>query len=191
MSSKYRAVGAIVIIVSVMVAWGVLMRFDDNNSQLTLIGQVPPEPNIEAFAMPTPAEPVVLPDTAFEPESHDAKAMLPEPARASARQPSEVVKPAPKPSRLIQKTPSGHAKAWVLQVASFKTRSNAQKLQQLLLADDLPAYVKAFNINGDTIHRVLVGPKLSKDHANTLSKKIASKHKLRSLMIEYKPGFAE
>ncbi len=99
-------------------------------------------------------------------------------------------------SKTSQKTMSsldaqGLPEAWVLQVGSFQDKVNAQQLQKKLVAKDLPAYVKDFNLPEGIRYRVLIGPKLSKERAAKLSKVVEKEHALISKIVRYKPGFEE
>ena len=81
--------------------------------------------------------------------------------------------------------------AWVLQVASFEDKSNAENLKLKLLDDDFPAYIKLFKLPSGQSFRVLVGPKLSKKKASAMAKSIEKKQGLKTLLVSYKPGFSE
>jgi cell division septation protein DedD len=76
-------------------------------------------------------------------------------------------------------------------VGSFTEKKNADALKNKLLAKDFPAYVKTFNVNNTRIYRVLVGPKINKKAMQQVAKNIDVMFRLNSLIMEYKPGFAE
>jgi DedD protein len=96
-----------------------------------------------------------------------------------------------KSASFAEKARDGRVKAWVLQVGSFTEKKNADALKNKLLAKDFPAYVKTFNVNNTLIYRVLVGPKINKKAMQQVAKNIDVMFRLNSLIMEYKPGFAE
>ena len=104
-----------------------------------------------------------------------------------SEKPKEVVaevkteEPKPKPVPITTKpaeTPQEDAKpklmhsAWVIQVGSFSSRENADKLTAELRKAKYPAFVDPAEINGKTLFRVQVGPEVSRDKATATLDKI-------------------
>lgn len=108
--------------------------------------------------------------------------------QAITSQKTVTTKSAPAMSSLDNR---GLPEAWVLQVGSFQDKLNAQQVQKKLVESDLPAYVKVFNLPEGKSYRVLVGPKLSKEKAAKIAKVVEKEHGLKSLIMQYKPGFEE
>ena len=77
-----------------------------------------------------------------------------------------------------QKNTAPSKTEFLLQVASFKDRSDAEQVRAELILLNLPALVEQAQIrNGETWHRVIVGPYTSKSKlASARSALISSKH---------------
>lgn len=90
-------------------------------------------------------------------------------AVAGVRQQVDGVKPRVvdlQPELIAQVTaPVDPLVRWVLQVGSFSSAGNAEKLVERLRSDGLSAYSEAVSSTGSTIHRVRVGPYLERDEA--------------------------
>lgn len=216
--NKFRLAGAAVILVSLMFAWVLLTRFDghyaSNGNQPMVVQPI----EVEAFAVPPrPSDRSVRTATSNknieQPVSFKIQNKAVNLATEQTKEPKFLssnemqVKPAlsgesstaiNKSSRLSDKSASfaekardGKVKAWVLQVGSFTEKKNADALKNKLLAKDFPAYVKIFNVNNTRIYRVLVGPKINKKAMQQVAKNIDAMFRLNSLIMEYKPGFAE
>ena len=194
-SIKYRLIGALVIVISFTLAWLLLLDHDVKRKQ-QWAEDVPPPIEIERFEVP---EPIL--DTPAAQVSTPAIAQV-----ESTPPPKPVIKPKPvvvpkaksKPAKIKKKKPvytqlnkKGLPDAWVLQVASFKEKANAKKLQQKLLKQGFPAYIKAFNLSSGRIYRILIGPKMSKSKVAAMAKKVEKKLGLKTMLVEYKPGFEE
>jgi cell division septation protein DedD len=90
-------------------------------------------------------------------------------AAARVRQSVEGVKPRIvdlQPDLAAQVTaPSDPLVRWVVQVGSFSSTGNADKLVERLRAEGLSAYKEAVSASGSTIYRVRVGPYIERDEA--------------------------
>lgn len=204
-STKYRLIGAMVIIVSFALAW--LLLLDHDVKRQTQWSERVPEPlEIERFeivrATDHQNQPVSYQVASKKADSDDnSTAVESSSIHSDTSTDSDVVaKPKPhiakgqseKKSKAYAKIGSdGLPEAWVLQVASFKEKQNARNLQQKLLKVDIPAYSKAFNLSSGRIYRVLVGPKLNKQKASDLSKRIEKELGLKTMLVQYRPGFEE
>jgi cell division septation protein DedD len=70
------------------------------------------------------------------------------------------------PERAAQvTTPSDPLVRWVVQLGSFSSKANAEKLVERVRAEGFSAYKEAISSSGATIHRVRVGPFLERDEA--------------------------
>jgi DedD protein len=75
--------------------------------------------------------------------------------------------------------------AWVVQLGSFSSKENADKLNTTLRKSGFPAFVEPIQQNTKTVYRVRVGPELLRADADTLLKKIKEKNKLNGIVLNY------
>ena len=79
---------------------------------------------------------------------------------------SDPIQPAAKPEPERMNRPNYQKSGYVVQVGSFSKKANADALVDKLVKAKYRAYTKPANINGRTIHRVLVGPEHEKSTAD-------------------------
>ena len=104
-----------------------------------------------------------------------------EPASKSvkpAKQEEKQVK-APVVVKKLEKT-SKKAK-WTLQIASFKSRENANALVKKLQAANYPAYT----ITTKTLFKVYVGPEIKRSRSESLKQEIKKKFSLDGFIVKY------
>lgn len=104
------------------------------------------------------------------------------PTAAPAAQP--VSKPAPTPAaKTVEKAPpkpvsvaaaSAAAGEWAVQVGSFGSRENADRLRGQLAGKGFPVFVTRIESRGRTFHRVRVGPAADRAGAEALLRKLGS-----------------
>jgi DedD protein len=77
--------------------------------------------------------------------------------------------------------------AWVIQMGSFKQKTNALKLVNKLRSKGYRAFIQ--NVNGDTGEntRVFVGPEHQQASARIVATELATNMKLQGIVISYKP----
>ena len=75
--------------------------------------------------------------------------------------------------------------AWVVQLGSFESKVNADKLNLSLRKAGFPAFVEPLTKNGETSYRVRVGPEILRADADALLKKIKTKMKLDGIVLNY------
>ena len=75
--------------------------------------------------------------------------------------------------------------AWVVQLGSFGTKVNADKLNLSLRKEGFPAFVEPITKKGKTTYRVRVGPEILRADADELLKKIKTKMKLDGIVLSY------
>ena len=75
--------------------------------------------------------------------------------------------------------------AWVVQLGSFSTKVNADKLNLSLRKAGFPAFVEPLTKKGKTSYRVRVGPEILRADADALLKKIKAKMKLDGIVLSY------
>lgn len=208
-SIKYRLIGAAVIVVSFIFAWWLLLDHDVHRLQ-DVQADIPEPLKIERFEIEKPKAPTVKskiekkePLSKNKLEKKLAKESQPQASKTAISKTSASKKtttpkkvsskdaPVKSKKKMSALDSQGLPEAWVLQVASFQEKANAQQLQKKLVAKKLPAYVKIFNLPDGKSYRVLIGPKLSKERVSRLSKVIEKEHGLKSMIMRYKPGFEE
>lgn len=204
---KYRLVGAAVVILSSVLAWWLLLDHDVKRSN-SWDGNMPEPMVVERFDIDAPRRPDI---DAVEVKSNQVTTV--DVTKTSADQAkskkadansgngsSEKTVKTNATSNNVQKPlKQAHSKldaenlpeAWVLQIASFQEKANAEKLKDKLLADKFAAYIKAFDLPDGRSYRVLVGPEISKDRAKVLSRQIEKSQGLKSIITRYKSGFRE
>lgn len=141
-----------------------------------------------------------IPPTVKKPDTSELKVDLPVQAR-------QKPKADPEPIALIEaKKPEasediedpildnhGNAKAWVLQLASFKNARNAKKLVDKLRAENFRAFAKEHLLsNGSMLTQVMVGPEQDYKKIETIKADIQAKSASLGvsgppLIIRFKP----
>ena len=77
--------------------------------------------------------------------------------------------------------------AFVIQLGSFSSKSNAQNLVDKLKSGGYKAYLKVSNSNGNVVHRVLVGPEIKRHQAEAKIAELDKLSGLNSIIISYDP----
>ncbi len=75
--------------------------------------------------------------------------------------------------------------AWVVQLGSFSSKVNADKLNLQLRKSGFPAFVEPIKQKNETAYRVRVGPELLRSDADALLKQIKTKMKLDGIVLQY------
>jgi len=75
--------------------------------------------------------------------------------------------------------------AWVVQLGSFSSKVNADKLKLKLRKSGFPAFVEPLEQNKKTVYRVRVGPELLRADADAILKKIKKNMKLDGIVVSY------
>jgi len=101
-----------------------------------------------------PAKPVQLAQAATPPKS---SLVAKEPVTAESRPPIQV--------RL-----KGQEAVWAVQLGSFSSQENANKLAQAINNDGFESYVSRVVVSGTTMYRVQVGPRRTREDAEQLGK---------------------
>jgi DedD protein len=88
------------------------------------------------------------------------------------------------PERAAQvSTPSDPLVRWVVQLGSFSSSANAEKLVERARAEGFSAYEEEISSSGTTIHRVRVGPFLERDEAIRVDGLIAERLSLDGVVM--------
>lgn len=214
-SVKYRLIGATVIVISFVFSWWLLLDHEVHRLQGKQ-ADIPQPMEIERFDIEEPMMPATEEASGqaadgglTEPVVEEAETSVPKDISvqkeigvvveaadnvAVQKKPEEKrsQKAAEKPfPPLASLSPKGLPEAWVLQIASFQEKANAQQLQKRMVEKKFPAYVKVFNMPEGKSYKVLVGPKLSKERATLMAKQIEKQFALKSMIMAYRPGFEE
>lgn len=111
--------------------------------------------------------------------------------RDTAKPPTKpATKSSPKPP---VKTPAKAATSdkgvqrWVVQVGSFAKQRNAQQLRDRLRKQGYASFMERVDGKLRTTYRVRVGPELTRARALKLKKQLASKQKLKDMMVQRYP----
>ena len=170
---KQRLIGAVVLLALGVIFLPVLFDRDriEPIDQETLI---PEAPEVVTVDIPAPAEPEVK-----DPAPHPKTMYVPDE--------SQVASPEPEPAF----APTGEAKAWVLQVASFRFDKHAKALHDQLAEQGYDAYMRKTPMKTGSITRVYVGPKFKKEPLLEAKAMIDKKFEVEAMLLEYKAGNKE
>jgi len=94
------------------------------------------------------------------------------PAAEPPPAPKKVEKAPPKPESTVASTPA--AGEWAVQVGSFGSRENADRLRGQLAGKGFPVFVTQIESRGRTFHRVRVGPAADRAGAEALQRRLGS-----------------
>ncbi len=169
-SLKQRLVGAVVLLALAVIFVPVLFdreRLEPIDSRT----RIPPAPEIPPLDIPEPATP----------EWVEA---VPEPEIAVVAEEDIVVQSLAQAPAAVQ----GDERAWVLQVASFRSDQHAGALKSTLEGLGYPAYTRKVSYKNGDITRVFVGPKLNKTALREAKVTIDRDLKVESILMAFTPG---
>lgn len=165
---KKRLVGAIVLVSLVVIFVPMLLDEDPMVTSGITETNIPPRPKtgFSSHILPQEArQPLVAPQSRIEP--------------------ADVVEAAPETSARPGPKTRAALSAWVIQVASFQKRENANKLVDRLRAKKLPAFMEQASVDGKTIFRVRVGPEVDRKKAEGIRARIEKGFKLKGKIERY------
>ena len=88
------------------------------------------------------------------------------------------------PGKSVQiTTPSDPLIRWIVQVGSFSSAANAEKLVASLRLDGLSAYREMVSSSGSSIYRVRIGPFLQREEAIRIEHKVREKSSLDGVVM--------
>jgi len=166
---KQRLIGAVVL-VALMIIF-LPMFFGDRNVEIVdILSEMPAKPAIPEFDITKPVPPV-----------EKRKAEKPEIQTKS--QQKKVLQ------ELIGKKVDANSLpvSWTLQVASFKERTNAEKLRDRLRKGGYKAYTKFRHDVEPKMIRVFVGPVLERKTIDGIKTSISKQFKLDGVVVRYLP----
>jgi cell division protein FtsN len=113
----------------------------------------------------------------------------PAPEEDPSAEPASSPPPAPPPTQTVKAAttaPSGDGTAYLLQVGSFKSPADAERLKAKLALLGMSSSIQRVTINGrDTYHRVRAGPYRGRDALNQ-ARALLARNGLESLAIKMK-----
>lgn len=207
---RQRLVGALVLLCGGVILWTLLFT-GPAEYKVDRQSQIPPEPRVDPVLGVSPERPggiasadrpLVAPQPQLAPQDIDAEA---EPAAEPDKQASKeasvgedkpksetpdtpaVVEPQPEkqPPAGGSMDDHGLAEAWVIQVGSFSKAANAESLKQRLQKGGHKAYIDKREYQGKPLYRVLVGPMLNRNTADSEKKNIDARFGVSSLVTRF------
>ncbi|MGV6858401.1 MAG: SPOR domain-containing protein [bacterium] len=93
--------------------------------------------------------------------------------------------PSPEKKELSQIATAGKGAGFVVQVGSFGSKDNADKLKKKLAGNGYPSFVELTKLKTRDIYRVKVGPKPSRKEANRLRLELIDEEKLEGIIVSF------
>jgi DedD protein len=75
--------------------------------------------------------------------------------------------------------------AWVVQLGSFSSQTNAENLILNLQSEGYPAYIEEITVESGSVFRVRVGPEISKSSAEITLTELDEKFSLKGILLQY------
>ena len=197
---RQRIAGSLVLVALALVFWPIIFVDPDLEDSIVL-DPMPPRPAIDESPIPAPKshrdriETTVAPPQVDEQEQRnadsatlieetdsltgDAENTLPEKSTLETletRTEAPVIDP---------RDAAGHAKAWVLQVATMSSRQGASNLVEALRKKGYTAFSRPLERNDQTLWRVQIGPKLERAALARMKPKIDDALGVNSVLIRY------
>ena len=179
---KQRIVGALVLIALGIIFIPVI--FDKERIvPVDRTTQIPPEPDIVAIPLPEPpvaprpqAKEIQQPIQGdFEIEDSEQNGAEEQPAKKAKNFPQSLAQTEPKVS------------AWVLQVASYKDKTRAEKLRDTLISQGQQAFIKEVSTASGMRTRLYIGPTIDKLSLEKAKQEIDRHYGVSSIMSRFKP----
>ena len=197
---RQRIVGTLVLTALGLVFWPIIFVEPEVQDTITL-DPMPPRPTIDESPIPAPRSHRARIETTVAPPQVDQEAQrnadtktlidntesllagaentLPEQHSLEAlsrRDEAPIIDPL---------DAAGHAKAWVLQVATMSSQQRASNLVGTLRKKGYTAFSRPLERNGQTLWRVQIGPNLERAALATLKPKIDDALGVNSVLIRY------
>ena len=158
------------------------------------IKEIPPlltgETNMENVGEPDKhtgdaAVPEKITGAVAKPETGGVTAEPDKETQKTAAAPEKAITPAPQDSPSRTETEKKGLTAWVVQLGSFSSRENADKLSEKLRHAGYAAFVEPIKTGSETAYRVRVGPELLRSDAQVLQKKIDKQFQQKGIVLRY------
>ena len=178
---KQRLVGAIVLLSIALILWPIV--FDDPfGPVMDQRSQIPPAPGFEKYTVPQPDRVLGLDPIATVSSELPEPISTKEPVSASVPAAVTELPPQPQQPHLDDRNlPVG----WVLQVASFTSKQNADDLKSALQSKGHKAFTRSINTKDGLSTRVYIGPRLAKNAFDKDKAKIDKSFKVNSMVIRF------
>jgi len=189
---KQRLVGAVVLAALAVIFLPSL--FDqDNRRRVSTTSKIPPVKSVgpATFKAPIREEDIsqaMSPEEMYQlvDEPEVAKPEPKEKLKPATSKPA-TSKPAAKPVLKPSLNQQGVPKAWVIQIASFKTEARAKVLRDKLIAQGYKAYIRSLKTSKGPVSRVLVGPKIDQREAQKVKTQLDRALKVDTLIKRFEP----
>lgn len=200
---RQRLVGALVLLSGGVVLWSVLFT-GPAAYKVDRTTQIPPRPEVERVPAVQPREPEGIAPVEAPAERQETPQETP---AAPQKEKEPAKKPSPEDKTSTQVARSGAASdasgksaspsrpgltpetnlpvAWVVQVASFSKRDNAETLKEELQAKEYKAYVQKFRGAKGDLYRVMVGPKIDQADAKRDQSEIEKAFGMNTLLVQF------
>jgi DedD protein len=184
---KRRLVGAVVLVALAVIFVPMLLDEEGADTGITR-SNIPPHPEAPFSSRIQPLEPppamtpveVAVDEQAATPVEETA----PEAAPGPAPSPNPPAEPEPAtPAKPPADT--GAIASWIIQVGSFSSQENADKLVAELRAAKFSAFSKKAVVGGETLYRVRVGPEVDQKKAQEILARIEKQFKLKGRLERY------
>ena len=192
---KQRLVGAVVL-AAIAVIFLPSLFDQDNRRRVDTSSKIPPMNKVAPASFKAPIRAEGIPQAIAADEMYqlvgEPEEVKPKPAssvkaglnsESKSKPESKLSKPVSKPSLNQQGVP----KAWVVQVASFKTEARAKTLRDQLIADGYKAYTRTLQTSKGPASRVLVGPKIDQREAQKVKVQLDRSLKVDTLIKRFEP----
>ena len=104
--------------------------------------------------------------------------------RTYTEEPPQITEEPPNPNKVPETTEMGQMN-WIVQIGSFSSKDNAEKLNQKVKKAGFRSFVNPIIVGEKTMHQVCLGPEYDMAAANELSKEIKNKMKLNGIVKKY------
>lgn len=103
--------------------------------------------------------------------------------------PAQAERDAPEPTSEpdTAETQAAQGQAWVIQVASLRSADSARDLRDKLQEQGYRAYVRSADTSGGEVSRVFIGPKISRDEAESTKAEVDKALKVDALIMRFEP----
>ncbi|RLA54710.1 MAG: hypothetical protein DRR42_00885 [Gammaproteobacteria bacterium] len=176
---RQRIVGAVVLVVLAVILLPLMLNFD-GDYVVNQRSQIPASPDIVPVKIDQPQARADLEDTKNAEQMFNFDASR---EQAEKNEGGQVDLQEQSPAL----TAEGMPESWILQIASFVDPDKANSLKEKLLADQYHAFSKRSVVDGKTIYRVYVGPKILKKDMLDDKAAIDRKYKIKTLLLRFEP----
>ncbi len=211
---KERLTGAVVLLLLVIIFVPMLLDNSAQDDIEITQTNIPPEPDVEfkTAVLPVeelpPVEPPSVPLVTTEPDNEPVLSPdnavpateITAPAGSQPLPPEELTPPTVESVQtevipveginVPAMNPSGDTStrgmsAWVIQLGSFSSQTNADSLVRQLQTQGFPAYIEKVTTVAGIVYKVRVGPELSRPAAENIVKNLKSKMKLDGMILSF------